>query len=159
MGPPPSTCFPSNLCPHRPSHLALGHPFMYLHSYPKLLFIPLVIVQNLCFPHLHIFLLLPLATFLFWQSNPCRPWLGHFLRPTLFDIIHKPQVSCSPYTSDLCVCPSCHASGTIYPSLVIPLMLDSVSQVVATHLLHISPTKGNIESHHFSSSSMFLISS
>jgi hypothetical protein len=159
MGPPPSTCFPSNLHPHRPSHLALGHPFLYLHSYPNLFFIPLVIVQNLCFPHLHSFLLSPLVTFLFRQSNPCRPWLGHFSPPTLVDIIHKPRVSCSPYTSDLCVCPSCHTSSTIYPSLVIPLMLDSVSQVVATHPLHISPTKGSLESHHFLTSSMFLISS
>jgi hypothetical protein len=77
MGPPPSTSSPHNLRPHRPSHLALGHPFLYLHTYPKLFFIHLVIVQSLCFQHLHSFLLSPLATFLFRQSNPCRPWLGN----------------------------------------------------------------------------------
>jgi hypothetical protein len=101
MGPPPSTSSPRNLFPHRPIHLALGHPFMYLHTYTKLFFIHLVIVQSLCFQHLHSFLLSPLATFFFWQRNPCHPWLGNLLSPTLVGIIHKPQVSHSPCTPDL----------------------------------------------------------
>jgi hypothetical protein len=56
MGPPPSTSSPRNLCPHRPSHLALGHLFLYLYTHPKLFFIYLVIVKILCFQHLLSFL-------------------------------------------------------------------------------------------------------
>jgi hypothetical protein len=138
MGPPTSTFFPSNLHPHQPSHLALGHLFLYLHSYPKLFFIHLVIVQNLCFLHFNSFMLSPLVTFLFRQRNPCRPWLGNFSTPTFVDIIHKPQVSCSSYTYDLCIYPCCHTSSTIYPSLVIPLMLHSVSRLLPL-ILHIFP--------------------
>jgi hypothetical protein len=101
MGPPPSTSSPRNLCPHRPSHLALGHPFLYLYTHPKLFFIHLVIVKSLCFQHLLRFLLSPFMTFFFWQSNPCLPWLGNSLSSTHVDIIHKPQVSHSPCTPDL----------------------------------------------------------
>jgi hypothetical protein len=49
MGPPPSTSSLRNLFPHMPSHLALGHLFLYLYTHPKLLFIYLVIVKILCF--------------------------------------------------------------------------------------------------------------
>jgi hypothetical protein len=101
MGPPPSTSSPRNLRPHRPSHLALGHPFLYLYTHPKLFFIYLVIVKSLCFQHLLSFLLSPLMTFFFWQSNPCLPWLGHSLSSTHVDIVHKPRVSHSPCTPDL----------------------------------------------------------
>jgi hypothetical protein len=101
MGPPPSTRSPRNLRPHRPSHLALGHPFLYLYTHPKLFFIHLVIVKNLCLQHLHSFLLSPLATFFSWKRNPCHPWLGHSLSSTPVDIIHKPRVSHSPCTPDL----------------------------------------------------------
>jgi hypothetical protein len=69
MGPPPSTSSPCNLCPHRPSHLALGHPFLYLYTHPKLFFIYLVIVKILCFHHLLSFLLSPLMTFFFWKTT------------------------------------------------------------------------------------------
>jgi hypothetical protein len=77
MEPPPSTIFPHTLCPHKPNHLTFRHPFLYMHTYPKLFFIHLVIVQSLCFQHLLIFLLSPLATFLFRHNNPHHPWLGH----------------------------------------------------------------------------------
>jgi hypothetical protein len=65
MGPPPSTNSPCNLRPHRPSHLALGHPFLYLYTHPKLFFIYLVIVKSLCFQYLLIFLSSPLLTLFF----------------------------------------------------------------------------------------------
>jgi hypothetical protein len=111
-GSPTLHLFSTQLAPSLASHLALGHPFLYLHTYPNLFFIHLVIVQNLCFQHLHSFLLLPLATFFFRQSNPSHPSFGHFSPPTRIDIIHKPWASHSPYTSDLWVCPLCHASST-----------------------------------------------
>jgi hypothetical protein len=50
MGPPPSTSSPCNLHPHRPIHIAPGHPFLYLYTHPKLFFIYLVIIQKPSFP-------------------------------------------------------------------------------------------------------------
>jgi hypothetical protein len=101
MGPPPPTSSPRNLCPHRPSHLALGHPFLYLYTHPKLLFIHSVIVKSLCFHHLLRFLWSPLTTFFFWKRNPCRPWLGNSLSSAHIDIAHKSRVFHSPCTLDL----------------------------------------------------------
>jgi hypothetical protein len=65
MGPPPSTISPHHLHPHRPSHLTLGHPFLYMYIHPKLFFIYLLIVKILCFHHLLIFLSSPLTTLFF----------------------------------------------------------------------------------------------
>jgi hypothetical protein len=114
----------------RPSHLTLGHPFLYLHSCPNLFFILLIIVQTL-FPHFHSFLLSPLATFLFRQRNPCHPWLGNFSLPNINDTIHKtPSILQPIHLFDLCVCPLCHTSGTTHPRLVIPLALDSVLRLL-----------------------------
>jgi len=77
MGPPPFTSSLRNLCPHRPIHLALGHPFLYLYTHPKLFFIYLASVKILCSQHLLRFFSSPLMTLFFWQSNPCHPWLGN----------------------------------------------------------------------------------
>jgi hypothetical protein len=90
ISPPPSTSSLHNLLPHRPSHLALGHPFLYLYAHPKLFFIYLVIVKILYFQHFLSFLSSPLTTFFFWKFNPCHPWLGHPLSFTHYDIVHKP---------------------------------------------------------------------
>ena len=79
MGAPPSTSSPRKFHPHRPSHLTLGHPFLYLYTHLKLFFIYLVIVKSVCFQHLLIFFLSPLTTFFFWKRNPCLLWLGHTL--------------------------------------------------------------------------------
>jgi hypothetical protein len=90
MDPPPSTNSLHKLCPHRPSHCALGHLFLYLYTHSKLFFIYLVIVKSLHFHHFFIFLSSPLTTFFSWKSNPCHPWLGNLLSFFHCDIIHKP---------------------------------------------------------------------
>jgi hypothetical protein len=79
MGPPSSTRSPHNLHPHRPSHISLGHPFLYLYTHPKLFFIHLVILESLCFHPLHSFLLSPLANFIFQQKKPMSPLVGAFI--------------------------------------------------------------------------------
>jgi hypothetical protein len=87
-GPHPPLVLFRKLHPHRPSHLTLGHLFLYLYTQPKLFFIYLVIVKSLCFHHLLSFLSSPLMTFFSRKRNPCRPWLGHAL---FFhsNIVHK----------------------------------------------------------------------
>jgi hypothetical protein len=138
MGPPPPTISPHNLCPHKPSHLPLGHPFFYLHTYPKLFFIHLVIVQNLSFQHLHSFLLSPLATFFFSKETPVTlGWGIHYLLLLLTSSINPeyPPVHV-PTISDFV-----HffmPLAQFNPRLVIPLMLDSVSWLLPL-ILHIYP--------------------
>jgi hypothetical protein len=73
MGRPPSTSSLHNLCPHKPSHLAPRHLFLYLYTHPKLFFIYFVIVKILCFQHLLSFFSSPLMNFFSWQCNPCHP--------------------------------------------------------------------------------------
>jgi hypothetical protein len=139
MGPPPSTSSPHNLCPHRPSHLALGHPFLYLHTYPKLFFIHLVIVQSLCFQHLHSFLLSPLATFFFSgkETHVALGWgilyllllLTSSINPE-YPTVHVPLISEFVHF----VMPLAQFN----PRLVVPLMLDPVSRLLPL-ILHIYP--------------------
>jgi hypothetical protein len=78
MGPPPSTSSPRNLRPHRPSHLTLGHLFLYLYTHPKLFFIHLVIVKSLFFQYFHSFLIVALGDLLFLARQPMSPLVGAF---------------------------------------------------------------------------------
>jgi hypothetical protein len=78
MGPPPSTSSPSNLCPTRANHITLGHPFLYLYTYPNVFFI---YCTNAFVSSIYItFLSSPLATFFpFWQKQPMSPLVGALL--------------------------------------------------------------------------------
>jgi hypothetical protein len=78
MAPPPSISSPPNLRPHRPSHLALGHLFLYLYTHPTLFFIYLVIVKTLCFQHLLILFVVTLDDLLFLAKQPMSPLVGAF---------------------------------------------------------------------------------
>jgi hypothetical protein len=75
MGPPPFISFPRSFCPPWGTHFTLGHPFLYLYIFSK-------IIHYLLYKHLYFQsfpfvvtigdLLLFLAT-----RNPCHPWLEH----------------------------------------------------------------------------------
>jgi hypothetical protein len=159
MGSPPSTSSPCNLHPHRKRHLALGHPFFYLYTHPKLLFIYLVIVKILCLQHLLRFLSSPLMTLFFLQHNACFPWLGNpyplliltsFINPEyptvhvpmIFNFVHfvTPLAQFNPMSS--------RPSDTRYNFIV-----------YANHPSNVPPTKGSLESHRILTSFMFPISS
>jgi hypothetical protein len=137
MGPPPQTSFSSNLHTYRPSYLTLGHPFLYLHTHPKSLFIHLVIVQSLSFQYLHSFLS-PLATFFSYESTHVA--LGSSIHSVLplftssinpdYPIVHIPMISMFVHL----VMPLAHFN----PRLVAPLTLDSVSQLLPL-ILYIHP--------------------
>jgi hypothetical protein len=75
-GPHPPPVLFHNLHPNRPSHLSLGHPFLYLYTQPKLFFISLVIVKILCFQHLLSFFSSPLMTFFSLETQPMSPLVG-----------------------------------------------------------------------------------
>jgi hypothetical protein len=126
MGSPPSTYFPRNLCPHRPSHLTLGHPFLYLHTCPKLFFIHLVIVQNLCFQFYIVFCRhLWRTSFPRKETHVSLGWGIHYLLLLLissinpeYTIVHVPLISeFVHFVTPL---------AQFNPSLVVPLTLDSV---------------------------------
>jgi hypothetical protein len=127
MGAPPSTYFPSNLRPHRPCHIALGHPFLYLYTSPNLFFTHLVIVQNICFQPLHSFLSSPLATLFFLEkeTHVTLVWGIHYILLMLtfsinpeYPIVHVPLISKFVHFV--------RPLAQFNPSLVIPLTLDSV---------------------------------
>jgi hypothetical protein len=144
MGSPPSTNSPYNLCPHRPSHLALGHPFLYMYSYPTLFFIYLVIVQSLLFPTFTYIIFVTFSDLLFLEKKPLSPLVESFLYILCFltssinleyPTIHVPSIFEFVYF----VTPlaqfkhmSSHPPGAI-----------SSFTVTATHTSHISPTKGS----------------
>jgi hypothetical protein len=138
MGPPPSTSSPRNLCPHRPSHLALGHPFLYLYTHPKLFFIHLVIVKSLCFQHLHSFCCHPWRpSFPGKATHVTLGWGIHYLLLMLtssinpeYPTVHVPLISEFVHF----VMPLAQFN----PCLVIPLMLDPVSRLLPI-ILHIYP--------------------
>jgi hypothetical protein len=86
MGPPPFISFLRSFCPPWGTHFTLGHPFLYLYIFPK-------IIHYLLYKHLYFqsfpFVvtvgdLLPfLAT-----RNPCHPWSEHCFSSTLAGIVH-----------------------------------------------------------------------
>jgi hypothetical protein len=100
-GPPPSTSSLSKLCPTRANHLTLGHPFLYLYTYPKLFFI--YCTNTFCFQQLHYLFIVTFGDLLPFlaKRNPCHPWLGHYLSSTLDDIVHIFRVPHRPLTSAL----------------------------------------------------------
>jgi hypothetical protein len=80
MGPPPSTRSPSNLRPHRPNHITLGHLFLYLNTHPKLFFIHLVTIQSHFFYHFTYLFVVTFGDLLpFWQTQPMSPLVGALL--------------------------------------------------------------------------------
>jgi hypothetical protein len=80
-GPHPPLVPFHNLCPHRPSHISLGNPFLFLYTQPKLFFIYLVIVKILCFHHLLIFFIITLDGLIFprKQNHVTIGWGIHSL--------------------------------------------------------------------------------
>jgi hypothetical protein len=138
MGPPPSTSSPHNLCPHRPSHLALGHPFLYLYTHPKLFFIHLVIVKAFV-SNIYIAFFITLGDLLFpgKATHVALGWGTHYLLLSLTSFINPeyPTVHV-PLISDFVhfVTPLAQFN----PRLVIPLTLDPVSWLLPL-ILHIYP--------------------
>jgi hypothetical protein len=131
MGPPPSISSPSKLCPNRPNHFALGHPFLYLYTHPQLFFIHLVLVKSLCFQHLPIFLSPPLATFLPFLENATHVTLGwgtpYHLLPLTSSIYSECPTGHLPMLSEFVhfVPPL----AQLIPCHVVPLTLDLVDRL------------------------------
>jgi hypothetical protein len=76
MGPPPSTSSPSKLCPTQANHITSGHPFLYLHTHPKLFFIFWYIVKSLCFQHLPYLFVITFGNLLPFLENTTHVTLG-----------------------------------------------------------------------------------
>jgi hypothetical protein len=160
MGPPPSTSSPHNLRPHRPSHMTSGHPFLYLHTYPKLFLIHLVIIQSLFISIIYLILVVTFSDLPFPAMQPLSPLVGAFCYLLLsstssinpeYPTVHTPLISeFVHFVTHL---------AQFKPTSSSPPDARSRFMVAATHTLHISSTKSSLESHHISTSSMFLISS
>jgi hypothetical protein len=79
MGPPPSTSSPSKLCPTRANHITLGHPFLYLYTYPKIILY--LLYKRLCFQQLHYLFVVTFGDLLpfFGKTQPMSPLVGALL--------------------------------------------------------------------------------
>jgi hypothetical protein len=136
MRPPPSTYFPCNLYPHRPSHVELGHPFLYLYAHPQLFFIYLVIVQNLCFQPFLSFFVVTFGNIPFVEkaTHVALGWGIHYLILLLTLSINPEYLTVQlPLISEFVhfVTPL----AQLNPSLVVPLMLYSVPRLLSL-ILH-----------------------
>jgi hypothetical protein len=134
MGPPPSPSSLHNLRPPRPSHLASGHPFLYLYTHPQF-FIYLALVQSLCFQHLHSFSSSPLTTF-FLLANTTHVSLGwgiHYILLLLTSSTNPEYPTGQlPLLSEFVhfVPPL----AQLIPRLVIPLTLDLIVRLLPLHI-------------------------
>jgi hypothetical protein len=128
MGPPISTSSPRKLHPNRPNHLALGHPFQYLYTHPKLFFIHLVIVKSLCFQHLHIFLSSPLVNFLENATHVTLGWgISYHLLLLTSSINSEYPTGHLPLLSEFVhFVPSL---AQLIPRLIVPLTLDLIERL------------------------------
>jgi hypothetical protein len=136
MGPPPSTSSPSELCPTWDNHITLGHPFLYLYTYPKLFFI---YCTNAFVSSSYInFLSSPLATFFpFWPTvtHVTLGW-GTTYHPPLM----KSSIS-SEYPIGHLTLPSEFIHfvlplAQLIPYLVVPLTLDLIERLHPPFISH-----------------------
>jgi hypothetical protein len=129
MGPPPSTSSPSKLCPTRANHITLGHPFLYLYTYPKLFFI---YCTNAFVSSSYItFLSSPLATFFPFWKNATHVTLGW---GTTYHLPLMTSSISSEYPTGHLPLPSefihfVPPLAQLIPCLVVPLTLDLVERL------------------------------
>jgi hypothetical protein len=154
-GPHPSSSFQTNSSLPGAHISHWGTRFCICTFSPKLFII--YCTNVLYFPSLHFLLSSPLATcFILATRNPCHPWLEHCFSSTLAGIVHIFRVLPRSLTSTLCIGSPCPASGTTYRQSCRPPDTRPCYTVATTfHLIH-PPTKGNLESSHFLTSSMYL---
>jgi hypothetical protein len=88
-GPPPFLSFPINFCPPWGTHFTLGHPFLYLYIFSKI--IHYLLYQCLYFQSLYFLLLSPLVNcFLFGHTQAMSPLVGVLL--IIYPCRHRPYI-------------------------------------------------------------------
>jgi hypothetical protein len=141
MGPPPSTSSPRKLCATQENHITLGHPFLYLYTYPKLFFI---YCTNAFVSSSYItFLSSPLVTFFPFLANATHVTLGwgtlYHLSLLTSSIFSKYPIGHLPLSSEFIhfVPPL----AQLRPCLVVSLTLDLVERLRPL-ILHLYPNQG-----------------
>ena len=151
MGPPPSTSYPCTMHPYRPSHIALGHPFLYLYTHPKLFFIYLVHCKKPLFLAFTYLFVVTFGDILPFLANATLVTLGwgtpyHLLLLTS-SINSEYSTGQLPLLSEFVhfVPPL----AQLIPCLVVPLTLDLV-EWLRPHILRIYPQPREVLSVHTS---------
>jgi hypothetical protein len=151
MGPPPSTDSPRKLHPNRPNHIALGHPFLYLYTHPKLFFIYLIHCKKplfLAFTYPFVITFDDLLPFLENATHVTLGWGTPSHLPLLTSSIYfKYPIGHLPLPSEFVHFVPPLAQLT--PCLVVPLTLDLVERLLPL-ILHIYPQPREILSLHTS---------
>jgi hypothetical protein len=92
MGPPPSISSPSTLRPTWANHFTLGHPFLYLYTFPNNILYLLLKRLFVSSSYIPFILSSPLATFFpyYGKAQPMSPLVGAPL--TIYPCWHRPYL-------------------------------------------------------------------
>jgi hypothetical protein len=156
MGPPLFIRFPRKFCPSWGTHFTLGLPFLYLYISPQKLFI--IYCTNAFISSHYIFFCRHrwrLASFWPHATHVTLGWSIASHLPLLASSIS------SEYSTGPLPLPSEFVHlvlplAQLILSLGVPLTLDLVNTIAATHYIIHPPTKGSLKSSHFLTSSMYL---
>jgi hypothetical protein len=100
MGPPPSTSSPSTLRPTWANHFTLGHPFLYLYTFPNNILY--LLYKRLLFPAVILPFFVVTSGDLFFvlaKTQPMSPLVGAPL--TIYPYRHRPYLQSTPQATYL----------------------------------------------------------